>query len=220
MLVCQHALECCVLCAVWLASSAVLRACCAEGHPSRSSMARSWLSCPDIRKTPLPRYHHAGAVPHLLATVLHMSGPRTQTIITNEFRSQVGNRRLVVWWLWLVNIGELHGVLSSAAWGQLLVGRANDVRSSLATERSTLLLLLCSRCTTSSCSSLATTLRYGRCGVGPHCVTAGAPHTLEPARTAHIHAWREQRTPLAAAVACGAKGCTVVASLTQILSCR
>ncbi|KAI3426281.1 hypothetical protein D9Q98_008654 [Chlorella vulgaris] len=28
------------------------------------------------------------AVPHLLATVLHMSGPRTQTIITNEFRSQ------------------------------------------------------------------------------------------------------------------------------------
>lgn len=28
------------------------------------------------------------AVPHLLATVLHMCGPRTQTIITNEFRSQ------------------------------------------------------------------------------------------------------------------------------------
>ncbi|KAL4448418.1 hypothetical protein ABPG75_005637 [Micractinium tetrahymenae] len=28
------------------------------------------------------------AVPHLLATVLHMGGPRTQTIITNEFRSQ------------------------------------------------------------------------------------------------------------------------------------
>ncbi|KAL4438246.1 hypothetical protein ABPG77_010607 [Micractinium sp. CCAP 211/92] len=28
------------------------------------------------------------AVPHLLATVLHMGGPRTQTIVTNEFRSQ------------------------------------------------------------------------------------------------------------------------------------
>ena len=32
------------------------------------------------------------AVPHLLAAVLHMGGPRTQTIVANEFRSQVRGR--------------------------------------------------------------------------------------------------------------------------------
>lgn len=41
------------------------------------------------------------AVPHLLATVLAMGGPRTQTIVTNEFRSQV------VWCFVLLCCSEL-----------------------------------------------------------------------------------------------------------------
>lgn len=41
-------------------------------------------SCPAAMPHPAPP-----AVPHLLATVLAMGGPRTSTIITNEFRSQV-----------------------------------------------------------------------------------------------------------------------------------
>ena len=40
-------------------------------------------SCPAAMPHPAP-----SAVPHLLATVLAMGGPRTSTIITNEFRSQ------------------------------------------------------------------------------------------------------------------------------------
>jgi hypothetical protein len=44
------------------------------------------------------------AVPHLLATVLAMGGPRTQTIVTNEFRSQA---RLHDWSLCVVGIAEV-----------------------------------------------------------------------------------------------------------------
>ena len=50
-------------------------------------LASAPLPCPALPRPGLP-CRALPAVPHLLATVLHMAGPRTQTIVTNEFRSQ------------------------------------------------------------------------------------------------------------------------------------
>lgn len=56
------------------------------GQPSEPCALPRWRCHPAARPPwPCPALP---AVPHLLATVLAMGGPRTQTIVTNEFRSQ------------------------------------------------------------------------------------------------------------------------------------
>ena len=72
-------------------AAAVFVALCMRGAPAIQlsrriplPLTRPMLPC---LTSPVPR-PTLPAVPHLLATVLAMGGPRTQTIVTNEFRSQ------------------------------------------------------------------------------------------------------------------------------------
>ena len=80
-------------CMLWVVSECAMHAQLSPSHlpaylPAHPpGLCSPPLPCPAPPRPGLP-CRALPAVPHLLATVLHMAGPRTQTIVTNEFRSQ------------------------------------------------------------------------------------------------------------------------------------